>query len=88
MMKTLRLNEGDPVRVTGARLPKGKFIKLQAQTVDFIEVSDPKAVYVFQTLHNNDAVPRPHSHRILSSDIPLIASNRHYVTSHVSPRAI
>lgn len=44
MMKTLRLNEGDPIRVTGARLPKGKFIKLQAQTVDFIEVSDPKAV--------------------------------------------
>jgi len=50
MMKTLRLNEGDPIRVTGARLPKGKFIKLQAQTVDFIEVSDPKAVYVTQAL--------------------------------------
>jgi ubiquitin fusion degradation protein 1 len=58
MMKTLRLNEGDPIRVTGARLPKGKFIKLQAQTVDFIEVSDPKAVYVSQALHYSDAESR------------------------------
>ena len=44
MMKTLRLEEGDPIRLTGATLPKGKFVKLQAQTVDFLEVSDPKAV--------------------------------------------
>ncbi|GJJ12602.1 hypothetical protein Clacol_006845 [Clathrus columnatus] len=46
MMKTLRLNEGDPVRITGAELAKGKRVKLQAQTVDFLEISDPKAVYV------------------------------------------
>ena len=46
MMKTLRLNEGDPVRITGAELPKGKMVKLQAQSVHFLEVSDPKAVYV------------------------------------------
>ncbi|KDQ61035.1 hypothetical protein JAAARDRAFT_152021 [Jaapia argillacea MUCL 33604] len=44
MMKTLRLSEGDPIRITGAELPKGKFVKLQAQTVHFLEVSDPKAV--------------------------------------------
>jgi ubiquitin fusion degradation protein 1 len=44
MMKTLRLNEGDAIRLTGTTLPKGKFVKLQAQTVDFLEVSDPKAV--------------------------------------------
>ena len=46
MMKTLRLNEGDPIRITGADLPKGKMVKLQAQSVHFLEVSDPKAVYV------------------------------------------
>jgi len=46
-MKTLRLNEGDMIRITGAQLPKGKFVKLQAQSVDFLEVSDPKAVCVF-----------------------------------------
>jgi ubiquitin fusion degradation protein 1 len=44
MMKTLRLNEGDPIRITGAQLAKGRRVKLQAQTVDFLEISDPKAV--------------------------------------------
>ncbi|GFZ49841.1 hypothetical protein JCM24511_07244 [Saitozyma sp. JCM 24511] len=44
MMKTLGLNEGDPVRLTGASLPKGKLVKIQAQSTDFLEVSDPKAV--------------------------------------------
>lgn len=51
MMKTLKLQEGDPLRVTGASLPKGSFVKLQAQEVDFIEVSDPKAV-LEQALRN------------------------------------
>src|SRR5882762_6716677 len=45
MMKTLRLNEGDPIRITGAQLPKGKLVKLQAQSVHFLEISDHKAVY-------------------------------------------
>jgi ubiquitin fusion degradation protein 1 len=46
MMKTLRLNEGDPIRITGAELPKGKLVKLQAQSTHFLEISDPKAVCV------------------------------------------
>lgn len=44
MMKTLRLEEGDPIRITGAQLQKGKFVKLQAQHVHFLEISDPKSV--------------------------------------------
>lgn len=44
MMRTLNLNEGDPIRLTGTTLPKGKFVKIQPQTVDFLEISDPKAV--------------------------------------------
>ncbi|CCM00481.1 uncharacterized protein FIBRA_02515 [Fibroporia radiculosa] len=44
MMKTLRLDEGDPIRITGAELPKGKMVKLQAQSTVFLEISDPKAV--------------------------------------------
>ena len=47
MMKSLRLNEGDPIRITGCELPKGKLVKLQAQSVHFLEISDHKAVYVF-----------------------------------------
>ncbi|CAE6426055.1 unnamed protein product [Rhizoctonia solani] len=44
MMKTLRLNEGDPIRITSTTLLKGKFVKFQAQEKEFIEVADPKAV--------------------------------------------
>lgn len=47
MMKTLRLDDGDPIRLTSATgLPKGEFVKFQAQEVAFTQVSDPKAVYV------------------------------------------
>ncbi|KAG1756620.1 UFD1-domain-containing protein [Suillus paluster] len=55
MMKTLRLNEGDPIRITGAELPKGKFVKLQAQSTHFLEISDPKAV-LEQALRNFTAL--------------------------------
>ncbi len=44
MMRTLGLSEGDPLRLTGTTLPKGKMVKIQPQTVDFLEISDPKAV--------------------------------------------
>jgi ubiquitin fusion degradation protein 1 len=44
MMKTLNLEEGDPIRLTGAVLPKGKLVKIQAQSTSFLEVTDPKAV--------------------------------------------
>ncbi|KJA27115.1 hypothetical protein HYPSUDRAFT_132045 [Hypholoma sublateritium FD-334 SS-4] len=55
MMKTLRLNEGDPIRITGAELAKGKLVKLQAQSVHFLEISDPKAV-LEQSLRNFSAL--------------------------------
>ena len=35
----------DPIRITGTELPKRKLVKLQAQSVHFLEISDPKAVY-------------------------------------------
>ncbi|KAF9454577.1 UFD1-domain-containing protein [Macrolepiota fuliginosa MF-IS2] len=55
MMKTLRLNEGDTIRITGTDLTKGHFVKLQAQTVHFLEISDPKAV-LEQALRNFSAL--------------------------------
>jgi len=57
MMKTLRLNEGDPIRITGTELPKGKMVKIQAQSVHFLEVSDPKAVYVFKPTPTSSRCP-------------------------------
>jgi ubiquitin fusion degradation protein 1 len=56
MMKTLRLNEGDPIRITGTELPKGKMVKLQAQSMHFTEVSDPKAVWVLFFLSASNRV--------------------------------
>lgn len=44
MMRQLGLGEGDPIRLRGKTLPKGKFVKIEPQTVDFLEISDPKAV--------------------------------------------
>ncbi|KDQ17967.1 hypothetical protein BOTBODRAFT_171661 [Botryobasidium botryosum FD-172 SS1] len=55
MMKTLRLNEGDPIRITSAHLQKGKRVKIQPQSVHFLEVSDPKAV-LEQALRNFSAL--------------------------------
>lgn len=45
-MDQLRLNEGDPIRIWGGRYPKGKMIKIEPQSADFLEISDPKAAYV------------------------------------------
>lgn len=54
-MRALGLNEGDRLRVTGTTLPKGRLVKIQPQTVDFLEISDPKAV-LEQALRNYSAL--------------------------------
>lgn len=44
MMQNLLLREGDVVKFTRASLPKGSYVKLQPQTKDFLDISNPKAV--------------------------------------------
>jgi len=44
MMQNLLLEEGDVVKFTHASLPKGSYVKLQPQTKDFLDISNPKAV--------------------------------------------
>jgi ubiquitin fusion degradation protein 1 len=44
LMQTLLLEPGDLVQVKSTDLPLGTFIKLQPQSPDFLEISDPKAV--------------------------------------------
>lgn len=66
MMRQLQLDEGDPIRITGAALPKGKFTKLQAQTTDFLEISDHKTVLEkalrnFSTLTKGDIIEILHN---------------------------
>lgn len=44
LMQTLLLEPGDLVQVKSTDLPLGSFIKLQPQSPDFLDISDPKAV--------------------------------------------
>ncbi|KAF8468296.1 putative ubiquitin fusion degradation protein Ufd1 [Kalaharituber pfeilii] len=44
MMNSLLLEPGDLLEVKSTDLPDGKFIKLQPQSVNFLDISDPKAV--------------------------------------------
>ncbi|XP_059314286.1 uncharacterized protein LOC132065071 [Lycium ferocissimum] len=44
MMQNLFLQEGDIVTVKNVTLPKGKYVKLQPHTKDFLDISNPKAI--------------------------------------------
>lgn len=44
MMENMLLQEGDIVRVKNVTLPKGKYVKLQPHTKDFLDISNPKAI--------------------------------------------
>lgn len=44
MMQNLKIEEGTLITVTNVSLPKASFVKLQPQSVDFLEISNPRAV--------------------------------------------
>ena len=44
LMQTLDLEPGDLLQVKSTDLPPGQFIKLQPQSSNFLDISDPKAV--------------------------------------------
>ena len=46
MMENMVLQEGDIVRVKNVTLPKGTYVKLQPHTKDFLDISNPKAMWV------------------------------------------
>lgn len=61
MMETLDLQPGSLVKIANHDLPNGQFTKLEPQSVDFLEISDPKAVLEnalrkFSTLTINDII--------------------------------
>ena len=47
MMQNLLLEEGGILTVTNVSLPKATFVKLQPQHVDFLEISNPRAILEF-----------------------------------------
>ncbi|OAQ28157.1 ubiquitin fusion degradation protein UFD1 [Linnemannia elongata AG-77] len=69
MMKTLALSEGDLVTVKSVGLPLGSFVKIQPQSVDFLDISDPKAVLEnalrnFSTLTKGDNIEISYNDKI------------------------
>ena len=51
MMKSLGLETGNFLHIKSISLSLGKFVKIQPQSVDFLDISDPKAV-LEQSLRN------------------------------------
>lgn len=64
MMENMRLNEGDIIHLRSASIRKGRYVKLQPQTTDFIKISNPKAV-LEQSLRNFSALTKGETFRIL-----------------------
>ncbi|KAJ1924984.1 ubiquitin fusion degradation protein [Tieghemiomyces parasiticus] len=61
MMQTLKLEPGDIAKVNSTQLPLGKFVKIEPQSVDFLDISDPRAVLEnslrnFSTLTEGDII--------------------------------
>jgi len=44
MMLNLVLEEGDPIHIASVTLPVATFSKFQPQSVDFLDISNPKAI--------------------------------------------
>ncbi|KAM9937252.1 hypothetical protein OXX80_003212 [Metschnikowia pulcherrima] len=60
-METLKLQPGSLIKIASCDLPNGQFVKLEPQSVDFLDISDPKAVLEnalrkFSTLTVNDII--------------------------------
>ncbi|MCO5549670.1 hypothetical protein L7F22_003143 [Adiantum nelumboides] len=75
MMRQLNLSEGDPIRLRGKTLPKGKLVKIEPQTVDFLEIADPKGVLEsalnnFSTLTKDDIIE--FSYNMLTFEIKVL----------------
>lgn len=61
MMQTLQLQPGSLLKVASCDLPNGLFVKIEPQLVEFLDISDPKAVLEnalrkFSTLTVNDII--------------------------------
>ncbi|ORX51426.1 UFD1-domain-containing protein [Piromyces finnis] len=55
MMQTLLIQEGSIIKIKNVSLPLGSFVKIQPQSVDFLNIYNPKAV-LEKTLNNFSAL--------------------------------
>jgi ubiquitin fusion degradation protein 1 len=69
MIKTLKMRSNELVELTNVALPVGTFIKIQPQSVDFLDITDPRAVLEhslrnFATLTVGDCVAVNYNQKI------------------------
>lgn len=69
MMRGLGLTAGDLVTLTNVALPVGSYIKIQPQSVDFLDITDPRAVLEhalrnFATLTMGDCIAVSYNDKI------------------------
>lgn len=79
MMQNLLIEEGALVTVTNVSLPKATFVKLQPQSVDFLEISNPRAV-LEHALRNFSCVTKGDV-----IQIPYNNKNYHFALQEVKP---
>jgi len=80
MMQNLLIEEGTVISVTNVSLPKASFVKLQPQHVDFLEISNPRAV-LEHALRNFSCVTK--------GDVicvPYNSKNYHFELKEVKPQ--
>lgn len=69
MMETLGVQAGSLVQISSTDLPLGQFVKIEPQSVDFLDISDPKAVLEnvlrkFSTLTVDDIIEINYNNKI------------------------
>lgn len=80
MMQNLLIEEGAVITVTNVSLPKASFVKLQPQSVDFLEISNPRAV-LEHALRNYSCVTKGDV-----IQIPYNGKNYHLALNEVKPQ--
>ena len=80
MMQNLLIEEGAVITVTNVSLPKASFVKLQPQHVDFLEISNPRAV-LEHALRNFSCVTKGDV-----IQIPYNSKNYHFALKEVQPQ--
>lgn len=69
MLETLNTKPGSVVQICSTDVPLGQFVKIEPQSVDFLDISDPKAVLEnvlrnFSTLTINDIIEISYNNHI------------------------
>lgn len=89
MMETLAISPGSLIKVTNTSLSLGTFVKIEPQSVDFLEISDPKAVLEnalrnYSTLTKDDVFQISYNDKIYSIKVievkPDLEENNHGIS--------